>query len=170
MKKIIVLTIAFIATQLVSNAQNNTYTEKTSCSTPIEYNDYLVDMINLLDKVWTRALEEKELSAAMKVNTELKTLSGKMQKSLKKLQGFGGESAFKTAAINYVNHMNSVSKKELPAFLKILRTKGDFTTAMEKKAESYIPVLDGRREKLFAEFEAVQEKFAKEYGFTIEGK
>jgi hypothetical protein len=171
MKKIIIATIALIAFNLQSKAQSNgLYVEKKSCTTAIEYNDYLVDMMNMVDQVWTKSLEQADLKSSMTVNNELKTLSGKMLVSLKKLEGFGGETAFKNAAVTYITHMNNVSKKELPAFLKLIRAKGGLTTENEKKAEAYIPILDGKRERLFAEFENIQDAFATQHGFTIQGK
>jgi hypothetical protein len=171
MKKIIFTIVAIVAFNLSSQAQSNgLYVEKTSCSNAIEYNDYLVDLINMVDKVWTRSLEQADLPSSMKVSNELKSLSGKMLKSLKKLEGFGGESVFKGAAITYITHMNNVSKKELPTFLKLVKAKGGLTAKNEKAAEDLIPILDDKREKLFAEFESVQSSFAKEHGFTIEGQ
>ncbi len=169
--KIIVIATVLIGFHIYSNAQSNgLYIEKVNCTNAIEYNDYLVELINMTDKVWTSSLEQSDLKLSMKVNNELKSLTGKILKSLKKLQGYGGESSFKGAAVTYITHMNSVSKKELPTFLKLIRAKGGMTPENEKKAEALIPILDGKREKLFAEFESIQMIFATEHGFTIEGK
>jgi hypothetical protein len=171
MKKFFIATIALIAFNVQTQAQSNgIYVEKTSCTNAIEYNDYLVDLMNMVDQVWTKSLEQSDLQSSLKVNNELKSLSGKMLKSLKKLEGYGGESAFKNATVTYITHMNNVSKKELPTFLKLIRAKNGLTAENEKKAEALIPILDGRRERLFSEFENVQAVFAAEHGFTIVGK
>lgn len=171
MKKIIILSVLFVGFQITNSAQSNgLFVEKTTFSSAIEYNNYFVDLVNAVDKAWTKSLEVEDLKGALKASKDLKTLSGAMVKSLKKTQGFGGETNFKNAAMNYIGHMNKVSSKELPAFLKILRGKGEFTDEKAKKAEVYIPILDGRREQLFTEFENIQTRFAQEYGFTIEGK
>jgi len=171
MKKIIFLTTLFITFQLNSYTQSNgLFVEKTSFSTAVEYNNYLVDLVNTVDKAWSKTLEVDDLAGSIKEAKNLKTLTDAVLKSLKKTPGYGGEVNFKNATVNYASHMNKVSKKELPAFLKILRGKGEFTAEKAKKAEVYIPILDGKREQLFAEFENIQTQFAKEYGFTIEGK
>lgn len=169
MKKfiLIALPLLFISTQVVAQS-NGVYVEKKSCTSAVEYNDYIVDLVLLVGKSWSKAIDGSDLATTMKASSELKSITGKVMKSLGKLEGFNGDINFKSSAIDYVTYMNKISKKELPAFLKLIHGKGEFTADKEKKAEALIPALDDRREALFASIESAQADFATKNDFTIE--
>lgn len=170
MKNLIVLIpILFIHGGLFSQS-NGIYVEKTTCTNAIEYNDYIINMIDLIDDAWSTVLDDKELK---KANTDIKylrTLTDKILKSFKKLEGYQSEADFKNSAVNYTTHMNKVSKKELPEFMKIITTDAILTEKGATRSEELIPILDGVREDLFALIEKKQEVFAAKNNFKIEGK
>lgn len=169
MKKITAIITLFIISNVLYSQSNGLYVEKKVCLNAIEYNDYIVDLVVLTGNAWSKAMDATNLSTAMKANKYLKSLSGKIIISLGKLQGYEGDVNFKNSAINYITHMNNMTKKELPKFLKLIYGKGTLTPEREKQAEALIPMLDDKRESLFKEIEISQANFAAQHNFTIEG-
>jgi hypothetical protein len=168
MKKIVLLFLPAIWLASGAVAQSNgLYVEKKSCTTPIEYNNYLIDLLDMVDALWTKAIEGPDLKSTLQSTADLKKVSGKILQSLKKLEAYGGDVNFKASAIDYVTHLNKISKKELPTFLKLIHAKGGLTPENEKKAEALIPILDDQRETKFAAIERFQEDFATQHNFTI---
>jgi hypothetical protein len=166
MKRIIFCFLLFMAAGML-NAQNSYYIEKTSLPYAADYNDYIVDMIDLVDQQWTLAIEDSVMESALASSKLMNDISGYILKTLAKLEGFNGDVDFKKSAINYITHMNKISKKELPEFIKIIRKPGSLTVAGEKRAEALIPILDDKREILFKGVEVAQNAFAKKNGITI---
>lgn len=163
----VIIYLLFISNNSFSQS-NGSYEEKKVCLDAIEYNDYIVDLILLTSDSWSKAIDAADLSAAMKANKDLKAISGKIIKSLQILQSFEGDVNFKKSAINYVSHLNKISKKELPKFFKLIYGKGTLTPEREKQAEALIPLLDERREYLFNQIESAQAAFAAQHNFAIE--
>jgi len=172
MKKIILFTLTTLITSaLFAQSKSNGYfVEKKTFSKPIEYNDYIADLITLVDNAWDKSIDAGDAKTAMSWNKELKTVTTKVLASFKKMEGYEGEISFKASAIDYVTHMNNISKKELPAFLKLIHSKKEITPDQEKKAEALLPMLDDRRESLFASMEVAQQNFANKHNFTISGQ
>ena len=110
MKNILLLIPVLFVSANAFLQSNGVYVEKTSCTTAIEYNDYIVDLVQLIDDAWDKAIGESDLKKALDASTKLKTLSGQVTKSLKKLVGFDGETDFKQSTSDYVSHMSSISK------------------------------------------------------------
>jgi hypothetical protein len=168
MKKIILFILPFLWLTSGAMAQSNgLYVEKKSCTTAIEYNNYLIDLLDMADALWTKSIDGPDLKTTLKANADLKKVTGKIIQSLKKLEAFGGDVNFKASSIDYITHLNKISKKELPAFLKLIHAKGGLTPENEKKAEALIPILDDQRETKFAAIERFQEDFAAQHNFTI---
>jgi hypothetical protein len=164
-KKIIYLLLTVGAGTMY--AQNSYYIEKTSFSTPIQYNDYLTELIDLVDDQWTIAIEDSIMESALSNSKKMNDMSDKVLKTLDKIQPYDGEVDFKKSAKAYVEHMFRISKKELPEFIRLIRDPDKFTPAMEKRAEELIPILDGKREILFQGVERSQQAFSRKYGFTV---
>lgn len=163
MKKYFILSVfLFLGTCLF--AQKLTYTERDQFPDAIAYNDYIVDMMDIIEEGWTLAIEEETSYRALEYADSLKTRSERIIASLKKLQGYDGETKFKQAALDYAIHMNNISKKELPDFIRLIRI-GELTESKRKEAKLLLPILDTKREKLFALIEKAQNAFAKKYHF-----
>lgn len=167
MKKIFISTIILLIPFTV-NAQKSK--DQPVFVDAVEYNDYIVDHVDTLSDLWTLAIEEEDLKKAMKWNNALKKEATKTVATLQKIQGFQGDVNFKNAAISYAQHFIKITKKDLPEFLKIIRKKGDLSVDDEKKAETYLPELDDKREYLFDQVEKMQYAFADKTGIEIEGR
>jgi hypothetical protein len=154
----------FLFLAAYSSAQKLTYVEKDSFPDAIAYNDYIVDMMDIIDEGWTLAIEEEASYRALEYADSLKTRSGRIIASLQKLKGYEGETKFRQAALDYAIHMNTISKKELPDFIRLIRI-GELTESKRKEATALLPILDNKREKLFALIEKAQAAFAKKYHF-----
>lgn len=152
----------------IFSQRNGLYGERTSCINAIEYNDYIVSLVVLIDATWNKAMDETDLKKALTASNEMKNISGAVIKSLKKLEGYDGETDFKLAASNYATHMNNISKKELPKFLKLIRAKDEIILANAKQAQTLSPILDDKRESLFSLIQSTQNAFALKHDFTIE--
>lgn len=162
MKKVSFVLALAVVTFLVSCGAKD---KRLKFTDAVKYNDYIVDIIDDVDEAWSASLEEEDMDKSLAWADTLANRSKNGLAKLNNLQPFKKDSAFRDAGKTYLTHMNGVANNELKEFLKI--THSEITVESEQRAEDLIPILDGKRETLFAETEKTQNAFADKFHIVI---
>lgn len=145
------------------------YVEVNKFDSALYYNDYIVDMVDRADYLWTRSIEEEWMPLALAWTDSLKMVSEKMIRSLNNLQPFFPNEPFRLSALDYLKHFSRIASNELPEFIKIIRAD-EMNADQEARANELIPILDNIREALFDSVEVKQYQFADVTGIEIQGR
>lgn len=166
MKKVsIILTLAVVGF-VTSCGLMGPKDKRLKFTEPVKYNDYIVDIIDDVDKAWSTAIDEEDKDRALAWSDTLANRSKTGLAKLNNLQPFKKDSSFRDAGIAYLTHMNNVANNELKEFINIIRAD-EMTISGEQRAEDLIPMLDGKREDLFSQTEKTQSAFADKFHIVI---
>lgn len=158
------LIIFLIVTNLACIAQKTTFTQA------IEYNDYIVGYINEVDQAYLNSLQVKQgKEYCMTWTDSLSKVTTRSLGILKLVAPFDGEKNFIGSANGFIKYMNTISKKSLIEFDKLLFAD-NLTATMAKKLDSMATKLDADYSKYFDKIEVAQKALSVKYGFAIEGQ
>lgn len=140
----------------------------------IKYNDQIMDMVNDLTKVHELYLDQIDghnLDSLKVIQTQFNDKTQKSLDEAQKLQPFGEKKEFADAAVSYFKTLNSLVGNEGKQMFDIMSMPAD---SLKDEDFDKITELAGRfdqgYEKAFADLEAAQAKFSKEWDFKIENK
>ena len=146
------------------------FAQKTTFTQAIEYNDYIVGYINEVDQAYLNSLavgQGKEYCMAW--TDSLSKITTRNLKILKMVAPFEGEKSFISSANGFIKYMNTISKKSLKDFDKLLFAD-NLTTSMTKKMNDIAKKLDSDYIKYFDKIDIAQKDLSVKYGFSIEGQ
>ncbi len=159
MKKISIVIALVTITLLVSCGAKD---KRLSFKEAGKYNDYIVDIVDNVDKTWTSALKEEDKSKALMLSDSLVNCSKNGIAKLNNLQPYKKDSTLRDVSIQYLTYMEKLGKNELKEFIQIVR--GDkFTLEGEKRLDELTPILDDERKKLFDDLKTAQKDFASKF-------
>ena len=137
---------------------------------PVYYNDYIIDIVNQLDRDWDKVMNEPDQKPALVLIDSMARHSKNGLTKLNNLETFKNDGTFRDAAKEYVTHMYNIAIKELPEFMKIITSDAINTKHGSARVDELIPVLDDKRIKLFDKVVNVQKEFAIKHKFKIENQ
>lgn len=132
-----------------------------------KYNDYIIDQINELDKMYVTTMDitkGKEFCLA-----QCDSLTKKAEatiKALNDIQPYEGDSTFAMAAKKFCSYMGGAGKKELPDFINFVMDP-NLTPEDEPKISEQADKIDKNYEVQMNNVETVQKALAKKFNFII---
>lgn len=137
--------------------------KKVRFETAKEYNDYIVKVVQDVDQAWSNVIHEKNLEKSLSKAEELTQISQDGINKLENLIGFKKEKLYRRSGIEYVKHINKISKKELKEFLRLIHVDSPDQTRINE----LLMALDEDRESKFHVLTVCQELFAVKYSLKL---
>lgn len=179
MKFAYVFCIALIGTVVVSCNNSDTSKQnpdKRRAFTDVaEYNDYLVDQVDMLTLAYDSSLEDGiTTEEALKRCDSLVVLCEKAAENIKGIQPFEGDSSLAMEMLDYVRFLKFSGEKSLPEFLKMdeeyLNLPDSETQEIErlgKKIDELAAKHNTDRDREQAKLTKAQTKFGKKHHLTV---
>lgn len=163
-----------LAVAIVVSCKTNNDKRK-SFSDVVEYNDYLIDKVDEINNVYTRALDTTlSFEDAMKVCDSLVTLCERTTEEVKGIQPFEGDSSMAMQVLQYTQFMRLNGEKHVKDFLKVeekYMQSADLSVeesdALYEEADERINKLNDSRDKEMLKIDAVQGKFADKFDMMV---
>lgn len=159
------LTILSVVVMVISCGPTD---NRKSFSEVTEYNDYIIDNINLIDELYVTTLnEDKGREYCLSQCDSLIANSEKTIALLNNIQPFEGDSSLAMAAKDFCSYMAAIGKKDLPQFINLamnpdvsIQDLAEINTDANKLDENYEIQMD--------KIEKVQSILAKKHNFKVE--
>ncbi len=170
MKKVsIILTLAVVGL-VTSCGLMGPKDKRLKFNDPIQYNDYIIDIINDLDGEYSDIMEEEDEDASKVLVDSFAAHTTQSVAKLKNLQPFKKDSTFRDAAAEFVGHLDKISHKELPEFMAIIFSDDILSEKSQSRLDELMPILSDQRIKLFDNTVKVQKAFAVKHKYKIENQ
>jgi hypothetical protein len=173
MKFAVAFCLALTGTLIVSCNMNSD--KRKSFSDVAAYNDYLIDELDVINEVYTHALDTSiSIEDALKACDSLVDLCEKATVKVKGIQPYDGDSSMAMQTLEYVQYMKLNGEKHIKAFLKLEDEYLKATDISEEEDEALynaveeaIGKINAEQEKELAKVDLVQKKFAEKYHMII---
>ena len=170
MKKKTLIKLFFGIFILVTLTLFMTYCEngdtRKSFSEPVEYNDYIIDELHRIDRFYSYGMKSmKDTISGHRFCLDLEKET-KIALEHLNIQPFEGDSSLCEVTKELVKHYNSISTKELPAFVDIVFSKNR-STADQPKIDELSSKIDGGTSRIWSKIGPVQRVFATKFNLRL---
>jgi len=164
LRTIIILLIPGILLFVQSCGDKN---NRKSFTNVVEYNDFIIDQVNEVDRQYADALNNSQDRAeGLSACDSLLALTDRALQRLENIQAFREDSTFCDAAKGFITYMKSISTRELPQFFDLIfnsnRSQED-----QSEIDSRADYLDRRYEAEMAHLNLVQKALSTKFDFQI---
>jgi len=132
-----------------------------------EYNDFIIDNINLIDQLYVTTLDDK--SGREYCLAQCDSLIIQSEKTIELLNGiqpYDGDSSLAMAAKGFCIYMGAIGKKDLPEFINIALNP-NITVDDLPKMNSEAKKLDENYEIQMNKIETIQKALSKKFNYTV---
>ena len=124
-----------------------------------EYNDYLIAELHKIDDFYSNGMTSaKDSVSALQFCSDLEKETKITLENLN-IQPFEGDSSMCEVMKEFVNHLNSISTKELKEFFTLLYTKNR-TKEDQPRIDELSKIIDGEKSRIWTKIGVQQNLFA----------
>lgn len=141
--------------------------DRKSFNDVTEYNDFIIDNVNLIDQLYVTTLNDK--NGREYCLSQCDSLIAKSEKTielLNNIQPYDGDSSLAMAAKGFCSYMGEIGKKDLPQFIN-LALNPDISIEDLPEINSEAKRLDGNYEIQMNKVETTQKALSKKFNFLI---
>ncbi len=148
---------------------------RKSFDNAVAYNDYLIDRLDVLNKLYTHALDTNmSLVDALQACDSLVMLCERTTEEMKGIQPFEGDSSLTMQSLEYTQYMKLNAEKHMKKFLELQEQYLQSTDLTEEEdaalygqIEKALAEINLKQEKELAKLDAVQQKFADKHNLQV---
>jgi hypothetical protein len=159
--------ILFLGVTIITLVSCGPIDNRKSFSDVTEYNDYIIDNMNIIDEMYVTTLDvEKGKEYCISQCDSLITKSKETVALLNDIQPYEGDSTLAMAAKDFCLYMSRAGKKDLPQFINLVLDQ-DLSAQDESKINTEATKIDKNYELQMDKVQVAQKAFAKKFNFII---